>query len=86
LITASAKPEAGEIIYILDILDEYEKSELASLIQKLYEFYEGHPCISDKSALKFLVTSRPLPYIADSFYNLTKRQPTIRLAGKEDIV
>jgi hypothetical protein len=84
LTTASADPKSGEIICILDALDECRQSELKYLLQKLCAFYEGRPRVSDKTALKFLVTSRPLQHIADEFNDLTQKLPTIRLAGEED--
>jgi hypothetical protein len=56
LTTVSADPKAGEIICILDALDECRHSELKYLLQKVCAFYEGRPCVSDKTALKFLVT------------------------------
>jgi hypothetical protein len=71
LIAASADPKAGEIICILDALDECRQSELKYLLQKVCAFYEGRHRVSDKIALKFLVTSRPLQYIADEFNDIT---------------
>lgn len=84
LTTASADPKAGEIICILDALDEYRQSELKYLLQKVCAFYEGRPRVSEKTALKFLVTSRPLQHIADEFNDLIQQLPTIRLTGEED--
>ncbi|CZR63528.1 uncharacterized protein PAC_13425 [Phialocephala subalpina] len=84
LITASADPKAKEIICVLDALDECRQSELEYLLRKVCAFYEGHR-IPDKTALKFLVTSRPLQRIVDQFSDLAQGLPTIRLAGEEDI-
>jgi hypothetical protein len=84
LTAASVDPDAGEIICILDALDECKQSELEYLLQKVCKFYEGRPHVSDKTALKFLVTSRPLQHIADKFNDITQNLPTIRLAGEED--
>jgi len=84
LITASADPNAGEIICILDALDGCRQSELKYLVQKICAFYDGYPRKSDKMALKFLVTSRPLQYIADEFGDLIQKLPSIRLTGEED--
>ncbi|CZR60693.1 uncharacterized protein PAC_10589 [Phialocephala subalpina] len=84
LIAAAADPKAGEIICILDALDECKQSELKYLLRKVCAFYEGHPRVSDNTTLKFLVTSRPLQHIADEFNDITQKLPTIRLAGEED--
>ena len=84
LITASADPKAGEIICILDALDECRQSELKYLLQKVCAFYDGLPRVSDKTGLKFLITSRPLQHIADEFNDIIQKLPTIRLAGEED--
>ncbi|PQE12519.1 Ankyrin repeat protein [Rutstroemia sp. NJR-2017a BBW] len=83
-IRASEDPKAGEIICILDALDECRESELLYLLQQLCIFYKDRPHDSDKTALKFLVTSRPLQRIADSFNNLTKEKLTIRLTGEKE--
>lgn len=84
LATVSADPQAGEIICILDALDECKESELKMLLQKLCSFYEEQVRPSTKMTLKFLVTSRPLQYIADEFNDLSQKIPTIQLAGEEE--
>jgi ankyrin repeat protein len=85
LATASTDPQSGEIICVLDALDECRRSELRILLRKLCSFYNQHPRRnSDNMSLKFLVTSRPLEYIGDEFNDLAQEMPTIRLAGEEN--
>lgn len=84
LTTASTDPQAGEIICILDALDECRQSDLKVLLRKLCSFYDKQPPPSNKMALKFLVTSRPLQHIEDEFNDLSQKIPTIRLAGEEE--
>ena len=73
-------PEAGNIICVLDALDECKASDRADLVDKLNQLYqhttENGP---GKSALKFLVTSRPYETIENIF-----DPSTIRLAGEEE--
>ncbi|OBT58021.1 hypothetical protein VE04_02531 [Pseudogymnoascus sp. 24MN13] len=82
LIAAAEDPQAGEIVCILDALDECRNSELKPLLRKLCSFYDGSR-ISSNTALKFLVTSRPLQHIENEFSDLSRKIPAIRLAGEE---
>ncbi|RDL30807.1 uncharacterized protein BP5553_10152 [Venustampulla echinocandica] len=84
LTAASADPEIGEIVCILDALDECRDSELKILLQKLCLFYQDplHP--SSTTNLKFLVTSRSLLNIERKFNRLSLKIPEIRLAGEDE--
>lgn len=85
LINATADPEAGEVLCILDALDECQDGERETLIAAVSRFY--HDVVLDgkpKSSLKFLVTSRPYHHIERRFKDLTLKIPTIRLAGEDD--
>ena len=77
LIEAASNPEAGEIICVLDALDECEESGKKSLIDSLNTFYRGSK--SRDTRLKFLVTSRPYYDIERLFDG-----QTIRLAGEDE--
>lgn len=83
LLIAHADPEAGEIICVLDALDECEVSGRRNLIDALNGLYHR---LSDKGrgSLKFIVTSRPYFDIELRFKRLTKNLPTIRLAGEQE--
>jgi ankyrin repeat protein len=81
----AADPETGNLVCILDALDECKKIDRDKLIKQLEEFYTASVSHSrEGSSLKFLVTSRPYPEIEARFFKLTKRIPTIRLAGEDE--
>jgi hypothetical protein len=85
LTKAAADPEAGDVICVLDALDECEESGRFELIDTLNYFYRNTAGDrGDHTTLKFLVTSRPYFNIERSFAELTGTFPTIRLAGEEE--
>ena len=77
LIKAAENPEAGEIICVLDALDECEEAGKEALIDVLNEYYTRLKHHDGK--LKFLITSRPYSDIERRFGDLT-----IRLAGEDE--
>ncbi|KAB8231640.1 uncharacterized protein BDW43DRAFT_320666 [Aspergillus alliaceus] len=78
LISVSANPKAGEIICILDALDECQDGDRNRFICAVKDFYLG-PYKSSK--LKFLMTSRPYDHIRRGFWELEAKLPTIHLSG-----
>ncbi|PYI16076.1 hypothetical protein BO99DRAFT_341110, partial [Aspergillus violaceofuscus CBS 115571] len=76
LISAASRLTTGEIICILDALDECQ--DHAQLIKEVREFYSGQ---HRQSKLKFLMTSRPYDHIRRGFSDLEARLPTIHLSG-----
>lgn len=85
LISASSDPSAGDIVCILDALDECQQSDRDKLIAQLEQFYRTSlGQVKPKTRLKFLVTSRPYFEIECRFRSLTSRVPTIRLAGEDE--
>ena len=83
LIKAANDLKAGELICILDALDECEGSGQKEIIAALNNFYNN---VSEKtpSKLKFLVTSRPYLDIERQFIELTSNIPTVRLRGEKE--
>ncbi|MCJ1371085.1 hypothetical protein MMC20_002300 [Loxospora ochrophaea] len=83
LTAATSDPRAGEVVCILDALDEC-KNHGEILISALSQFYDGFARDdgTKKSWLSFLVTSRPYYHIERRFRSLTSNFPTIRLAGE----
>lgn len=60
--------DAGEIICVLDALDECEEDSRLEFIDKLKEFYfQSERRLIHSSKLKFLVTSRPYSDLENSF-------------------
>jgi ankyrin repeat protein len=71
LLKCVESPNTGEIVVLLDALDECKSESWKSLLQKLVEFYSQRP--SDQpSKLKFLITSRPYDDIELQFREFNK--------------
>ncbi|EMR80349.1 putative ankyrin repeat-containing protein [Botrytis cinerea BcDW1] len=82
---------AGEIICILDALDECEEKHGSGrymLIEKFQKFHHDYieTTNSRNTCFKILVTSRPYIDIERRFKSLTGRYSTIRLSGDEESV
>ncbi|KAF7938823.1 uncharacterized protein EAE98_001161 [Botrytis deweyae] len=80
---------AGEIICILDALDECEEKEGSGrymLIEKFQKFHNDYieTTNSRNTCFKILVTSRPYFDIERKFKSLTKRYSEITLSGDEE--
>lgn len=82
LVVASADPDAGEVICILDALDGCKQWELKILLQKLCSLYNQDAHRS--RCLKSLMTSRPLGAYRRRTQDLTSNMPSIHLAGEEN--
>lgn len=83
LVAVAANPDAGEIICIIDALDECEEEGRKWLISALCTFYE-HELANKTSHLKFLLTGRPYWKIETKFSDLETEFPTIRLTGEAE--
>ena len=85
LVKAATDPKAGEVVCILDALDECEESDRYNIIKALSAFYkeakntEGNP-----SKFKFLATSRPYRDIERRFAELTHDMPAVHLQGERE--
>ncbi|KAK7963896.1 ankyrin repeat-containing domain protein [Apiospora saccharicola] len=76
LIEATSQDNGGEIVVILDALDEcVEYERLTAALTQLYDKDRG------ASSLKFLVTSRLYPKIGQELQHLKESQPSIHLDG-----
>ena len=82
---AAADLKAGEIVCVLDALDECEESQQIILIEKLKAFHskERHSGVR-KQKLRFLLTSRPYRNIRTQFHSLIRQFPTIHLSGDDE--
>lgn len=92
LTAAVADPQAGEVVCIMDGLDECEKdgpnvTGLSRLVNTLTHFFQNVPA-SDQSGvqgrLKLLITCRPYYDIERLFRQLVTAQPAIRLSGEAE--
>ena len=82
---AAADPRAGEIVCVLDALDECEEAQQITLIEKIKTFHgraedSGVP----KQKLRFLLTSRPYRNIRTQFHSLIRQFPIIHLSGDDE--
>ena len=82
LLKSAADPRAGDIICVLDALDECEENARNQLIGKLIYFSQEvyqHPSLK----LKFLVTSRPYDDLELKFERLSTFSTYMRFDGDE---
>ena len=89
LVKAAKDPEAGEIVCILDALDECEKNEREQLITKLVGFFSRTKLHQHGSfPFKFLVTSRHYYDIEQKFKPLSDVSTFVRFDGndKSDLI
>lgn len=82
---AAADLRAGEIVCVLDALDECEEVQQITLIEKLKAFHSkaGDSGVR-KQKLRFLLTSRPYRNIRIQFHSLIRQFPTIHLSGDDE--
>ncbi|KAL1993134.1 hypothetical protein VTN49DRAFT_3891 [Thermomyces lanuginosus] len=68
LMNCVKSPDAGEIVCVLDALDECHHDSREQLINKLREFYQQHAQASGpRPKVKFLIASRPYDDLAAAF-------------------
>jgi hypothetical protein len=82
LTSVAVDHNAGEIVCILDALDECQDSDRSKLIRAVRNLYVAD---SNKFSLKFLLTSRPYGHIRREFRELENSLPTIHLSGEGEI-
>ena len=83
--TAATDPNSGNVVCVLDGLDECEQSTRSMLMRFLVDFYSHAEPESEgrggrKGHLKTIVTSRPYRSIEDGFHDL----PKARLRGENE--
>lgn len=87
LCQAATDPTVGQVVCILDALDECSDEDRFSLIGAITNFYhEANNSwgVDDQPKLKFLLTSRPYSHIHAQFHDLMKEAPTIHLSGDHE--
>jgi ABC-type phosphate/phosphonate transport system substrate-binding protein len=83
-ILAATDPLAGDVICVLDALDECNEQEQQRLIKALENFCLHQRTLFSASRLKFLITSRPYFEIRREFDELLKASNNIELAGNDE--
>ncbi|OQD93481.1 hypothetical protein PENSOL_c032G04840 [Penicillium solitum] len=87
LCQAATDPTVGQVVCILDALDECSDENRFSLIGAITNFYReanNSSSVEDQPKLKFLLTSRPYSHIHSQFHDLMKEAPTIDLSGDHE--
>jgi hypothetical protein len=82
LLAAATDPVAGNVLCVLDALDECQPQDRQVLIQNLLNFYAASSRVRPNGTLKFLVTSRPYDDIELGFKEIPPSLPAIRLSGE----
>ncbi|KAJ5960476.1 uncharacterized protein N7479_007626 [Penicillium vulpinum] len=85
LIQCATSPETGEIVCLLDALDEC-KEYWEPLIDNLREFYSQSRDSSSPSKLKFLITSRPYDDLTASFGRFSDASTYLHFDGADNSV
>ena len=80
---AASSDEAGEIVCILDALDECGESSRNDLINLLSQFYRTS--ILGRTKLRFFITSRPYASIERRFGSMIRDVPEINLRGEDEL-
>ena len=85
ILTKTAEHQmAGEIVCVIDALDECEKNEREKLLRALSDYYsDSNRTASSNSRLKFLITSRPYSDISLEFRPLFNCATYIHFHGDE---
>lgn len=85
LCEAAADPAIGQVVCVLDALDECDENGRMRLVEKITSFYRQAVQVSlDRPKLKFLLTSRPYSNIYSQFHDIMKETPTIHLSGDQE--
>ena len=84
LVRSAEDPQAGEIICVLDALDECEEKARNQLIDKLFQFFSRKGLYQNPQIrLKFLLTSRPYADLELKFRKLSGVTTYIRFDGDD---
>ena len=84
LINACKDPDAGEIVCVIDALDECGETSRQQFMDNLIQFFSSREFGgSDSSCVKFLVTSRPYDDLESKFEHLSSASSYMRFDGDE---
>ncbi|KAJ5653773.1 hypothetical protein N7490_000776 [Penicillium lividum] len=81
LMSVCSSPNAGEIVFVIDALDECQDDDRNQLIKDVKDFLNENK----DHRIKFLMTSRPYDHIRTAFQNLEKEYPTIHLNATNEV-
>ena len=75
-----SNPEAGQVICVIDALDECDNDDRARLTKAICNFMT-----SSALPLKLLITSRPYDFMLRAFKGWGQDAPIIRLSGEDEV-
>lgn len=81
---AAADPDIGQVVCVLDALDECNDEDRSFLVKAITTFYyeaKNASNVGDQPKLKFLMTSRPYSHIYLDLHDVIKETPSIHLSG-----
>ncbi|SLM33794.1 nacht and ankyrin domain protein [Lasallia pustulata] len=85
LVRSARDSEVGEIVFVLDALDECEQNARKQLTEKLVSFFsQMEPHDNPSFALKFLITSRPYDDLEQNFQPLSGVSTYLHFDGDEN--
>lgn len=74
--------EAGQVICVLDALDECDESQRKVLTKLMKEHFRMDP--TGRGKFKMLLTSRPYEQITSGFQSLVELFPHMRIPGEDE--
>ncbi|KAI1077965.1 hypothetical protein F5B20DRAFT_549960 [Whalleya microplaca] len=83
LMKYAQSPDAGEIICLLDALDECKEDGRRQLFAQLQDLYQQNKTSSNPTKLRFLITSRPYDHMELSFGKLSDTTAYIHFDGDD---
>ncbi|KAF3805703.1 hypothetical protein GCG54_00005065 [Colletotrichum gloeosporioides] len=83
LLECASDPAAGEIVCVLDALDECSHEGWEEILQMLQNFYFNNQVHASPSRLKFLITSRPYDFLEARFAEMASAEFYCRLDGDD---
>lgn len=83
LLKVANDPDAGEIVCVIDALDECEQTSRLQLLDRIIAFYSQPDLKTTSTVLKFLITSRPYEDLDDRFQHLRNVSNYVRCDGDE---
>jgi hypothetical protein len=78
-----SSPELGEVVCLLDALDECNGDSMEQLLRNLEELYSKPQLSSSISKLKFLITSRPYDRVEKSLQNFPDTTAYLHFDGDD---
>ena len=82
LMSVTASGNSGEVICVMDALDECQEDDRNKLIGAVTDLYLSG---NNNRKLKFFFTSRPYGHIRSGFRELEVQMPTIHLSGEDQV-